>query len=123
MAKKKSRYSKADIKPSSKEASYEDLRQEFPKKLVDLFVKMHDSEYGEVEHNKYEKEAISFLKEHSEDKVELGKLIVKLTKATFDLVKNETESRTKKKVKVKKFSKSKRNCRGNGNEKEKEEKK
>ena len=104
MARKKSRYSKADMKPTSKEVSCEDLRKEFPKKLVDSFVKMHDSEYRDMEYNKYIKESKLFLKANSEDKVEQGKLIVRLAKATFDLVKKESKN-GKKKQEVKKFAK------------------
>lgn len=97
-----------DIKPSLKEETCEDLRKEFPQKLVDLFVQMHDSNYDDEKiYNKYKKESNIFLKNLSEDKIEQSKLIVRLTKATFDLVKKEAKNekeKKKKQVKTKKTS-------------------
>jgi len=78
------------------------LREEFPSKLIDLFVKMHNSDYSKEEHKKYKKEATVFLKGKAEDILEQCRLIVRLAKATFDLVKEEkTNVKKEKKEKAK----------------------
>ena len=96
---RKKRYDK--INPALIDQSCEELRKEFPAKLVTLFVEMHDSDYEEKAYNKYKKEMIIFLKDKAEDKIEQGKLIVRLTKATFDLVKEEKAQNAKKKSETK----------------------
>jgi len=99
MAKRKSKYDK--VAPKLIGQTCEDLRKEFPAKLISLFVKLHDSKYGEKEHKKYKKEAAEFLKGKAEDAIEQGKLIVRLAKATFDLVEEEKHEKEEKQKEIK----------------------
>ena len=96
---KKSRYAKVD--PSKVDQSCVELRKEFPAKLVDVFVALHDSDYGDKEYRKYQKQAELFLGDKAKDAIEDGKLIVRLAKATFDMVKEATDGKVKAKGKAK----------------------
>ncbi|MFA5024203.1 MAG: hypothetical protein WC523_04565 [Patescibacteria group bacterium] len=77
------------------------LREEFPDKLIATFVKLHDSGFSEKFHSLYIKEAKLFLKNKFEDKIEQGQLMVRLVKATFDLVKEAKNEEKEEKVKTK----------------------
>ena len=85
MAKRKSRYTK--IAPKLINQTCAELRKEFPERLVAAFIALHDSGYGDKEHKKYTKEATVFLGDKIKDPIESGQLIVRLTKATFDIAK------------------------------------
>jgi hypothetical protein len=76
-------------KSTLKEETFEEMRAKFPEKLVAAFVIMNASDYADKEYAEYLVFAKDFLKNKFNDKIEQGKLIVKLTKSTFDLVKKE----------------------------------
>lgn len=98
----KHRYSKVAISDDESPAG---LRKEFPEELVDAYVKLVNSEFSEKEYAKYSKLAEKFLGEKYKDKIEQGKLTVRLTKATFDLVDKYNEKKAKKKTRKSKKSK------------------
>ena len=76
-------------KPVLKEETFEEMRAKFPEKLVLSFVIMNASDYADKEYAKYLVCAKDFLKNKFNDTIEQCKLIVKLTKSTFDLVKKD----------------------------------
>jgi hypothetical protein len=65
----------------------EQQRALFPKKLIEAFVKLHDSGYAASEHEAYTKQAQAHLGKAWNETLERLKLIVLLTSATYDLVK------------------------------------
>jgi hypothetical protein len=109
MAKHK-RYSKtttSDIKKNlSEEETPAKLRSEFPEELIKAFVYCHDEGYTDRSHEKYIQQAKIFLQEKFKDVIEQGRLTVRLTKATFDLVNNGKKKKTKAK-KNKRLARSK----------------
>lgn len=72
----------------------------FPKELVQAFIKLKLSVFGDKEHKKYVKLANEFLGKLKDDRIAQGSLIVQLSRATVKLVENE-QKKTKKKAKKK----------------------
>jgi hypothetical protein len=112
MAKRKSRYTK--IAPNLIDQTCAELRKEFPERLIAAFVALHDSDYNDDKlYRKYSKESAAFLGDKAADLLESGKLLVRLTKATFDMVKEagneEAEGKAKAKNRATKAKRSKRN--------------
>lgn len=88
-------------------------RESLPGSLVKAFVAVSSDRWeNETLYNKYKKEALKYLgKEKIEDPIESGRLVVRLAKATSDIVEkkiNETQAKTKKKATRKKAKKSAR---------------
>ena len=100
----KHRYSKVAIKAADE--TPEKLREEFPKELINAYVAWKRSDYGEEEHAVYAKQARKFLGELANEAIEYGKLGVRLTRATYDLVEKKHEKEEK--VKGKKPTRRKR---------------
>lgn len=85
-------------------------RKSLPGPLVKAFVAISGDRWeDETLYKKYKKEALKYLgKEKAEDPIESGRLVVRLTKATLDIVEkkpNETQAKTKKKATRKKTKK------------------
>ena len=76
-------------KTALKEETFEEMRAKFPKELVSAFVIMSVSDYADKEYAAYLVFAKDFLKNKFNDTTEQCKLIVKLAKSTFDLVKKD----------------------------------
>jgi hypothetical protein len=84
------RYSKTTIADARKnlkdEDSPEKLREEFPNELIQSFVTCHDEHYSDTAYNAFVIIAKKFLGDKYNNSIEQGKLTVRLTRATFDLV-------------------------------------
>ena len=102
MGRHKSRYGRTTMADVKKNLVSDDspagLRAEFPEELVDLYVRLVNAEFADKEHKKYAVAAEKFLGDRFKDAVEQGKLVVRLAKATFDLVDkyNEKKKKTRK---------------------------
>jgi hypothetical protein len=77
------RYSKIAVKADE---TPESLREEFPDALVKAFVDCKNSDFVGAEYDKYVRLATKFLDDKAGDKIEYCKLVVRLTRATYDLV-------------------------------------
>lgn len=83
-------------------------RESLPPSLVKAFVAVSSNRWQDERlYNKYKKEALKYLgKEKLEDPIESGRLVVKLAKATMDIVeKKPYETKAKKKATRKKTKK------------------
>lgn len=60
-------------------------RQKFPEKLIKTFDALKKSDWGEKEYKRYIKEVKKYMGDKFEDRLEQGKLLVLLSKATTDL--------------------------------------
>jgi hypothetical protein len=86
------------------------LREEFPEELIKIYVKLVDSEFETKMYKKYVGIAKQFLKLKWDDPINQCGLIVRLAKATFDLVgkKNVKDENKKDAKQTKKLARGKR---------------
>ena len=92
----KHRYSKVAVIANE---TPESLRAEFPKALIDAYVACKNADFADTEHAKYVKLATKFLGDLASDPIEYGKLTVRLTKATYDLVDKKHAKKAEKEAK------------------------
>lgn len=87
------------------EETPQEMRKNFPKELVEAFVVVSDlgwsdDDAGTAAYDKYKSLANAFLGDKAQDRIEDGRLVVKLARATKDIRKNK-QNNTKKKGKAK----------------------
>ena len=84
---RKKRYSR-----STKNSTTETLEQQranYPKKLIDAFVRLHNSGYADKEYKKYETLAQKYLGKKYDEILERLRLVVQFTSITYDLVEKD----------------------------------
>lgn len=67
------------------------LRKEFPEDLVKAFIAVSKSGWSEKEYKRYRKLADKYLGKNANDKLISGRLVVRLAKATADVIYNKQE--------------------------------
>lgn len=83
---RRAKYKTKSISKTYVEKTPSAQRKEFPKELIEAFVKVSISEWDEKLYKKYNKRVKEFLgKKKAEDKVETGKLVVLLSRMCRDL--------------------------------------
>lgn len=82
--------------------SPQELRKKYPEKLIDVYIKLMKTKkngWSDKDYAAYKKESIKYLGSKSEERLECGRLIVLLYKATEDLHNVKKIKQTKKKAK------------------------
>ena len=81
--------------PNAPAETPEMMRKKFPEKLIQAFVNVVVSNWDDKMYKKYTKQAKAFLGEKFEDKIDSGRLVVRLSRASSDLI-DEIKKKRKK---------------------------
>lgn len=93
----KHRYSKVAIVADE---TPEKLREEFPDALIKAYVACKNADFSGAEYAKYVKLAVKFLGDLANEPLEVVRLIVRLTRATYDLVDAKHAKKEKKEAEI-----------------------
>lgn len=86
--KRKSRYKGTPISANNlaPDETPKKMREKFPEKLIDTFVAVVKADWSDTAYKKYVRQAKAFLGTKWNDKIDQGRLVVQLSRATSDLL-------------------------------------